>query len=365
MGLFSSHDGPVMKAFSFASGQSVLPPSVVAELCRDLAEWRDSGLSLLELPFTHADFGDLLAQAQSDLRALLGLSESYRVLFLQGGASAQFGLLPMNLLGSKTGVDYVETGHWSRRAMAAAAAWCDVHVVAQGDGVSLPATWHLSADPAYCHLTTNETAEGLQFHHIPETGDVPLVADMTADFLTRPIPVERFGLIYASAQKNLGVAGLTIVVLNAKLLGRARHGVPAPFNYTLQADAGSRINTPPTFAIAVAAKMLTWLKANGGLESVGAGNARKSAKLYAAIDADGFYQCPVQPQDRSLLNVRFHLPTLHLNTMFLEESEAHGFLHLQGHPSIGGIRVSLYNAVPEEAVDALIVFMDDFRRRRG
>ena len=356
-----------MGPFSFASGSSTLPPLVRAALSRDVADWRGSGFSALELPFTGQAFGEILAAAEDDLRALLDLPASYRVLFLQGGASAQFALLPMNLLGTADHCDYVQSGYWSCRAIEEAAACCDVRVIATGSDTHLPppGAWRQSADAAYCHFTSNETADGLQFHAFPEPGDAPLVSDMTADFLTRPIPVERFGVIYASAQKNLGAAGLTIVIVREDLLGRVRRGTPAPFDYTRQAAARSKVNTPPTFAILVAGRMLRWLLENGGLEAAAKRNRRKSEKLYAAIDGSGFYRCPVSPRgsiaDQRLLSS----PDAHLEALFLEEAEANGLFHLRGHARVGGLRASLYNPTPEAAVDALVSFMARFEQRRG
>jgi phosphoserine aminotransferase len=351
---------------SFASASSKLPDDVLAALGSDVTEWQSSGLSALELPFTGKEFADILALAERDLRALLDLPDGYQVLFLQGGASAQFGLLPMNLLGLRTHCDYVQGGYWSKRAIAEASRWCNVRVVASGNERSLPppGEWDRSPDAAYCHFTTNETADGLQFHSYPEASDVPLVADMTADFLTRPIPVERFGVIYASAQKNLGAAGLTIVIVREDLLGRAQRGTPAPFDYARQTQAKSKVNTPPTFAVLVASRMLGRLHDEGGLAAAAARNQVKSAKLYAAID-DDFYRCPVLPPHRSSISVCFRLPDTVLDLMFLEEAQASGLCHLRGHPSVGGIRASLYNAVPEQAVDALVGFMSDFQRRWG
>jgi phosphoserine aminotransferase len=336
-------------------------------LSRDVADWQKSGLSALELPFTGKAFSDILAEAEHDLRALLDLPEAYRVLFLQGGASAQFALVPMNLSERGRRCDYVESGYWSHRAVEEAYPWCEVRVIASPDGMHLPKpeAWDRSPDAAYCHFTSNETADGRQFHDFPEAGDTPLVSDMTSDFLTRPIPVERFGLIYASAQKNLGVAGLTIVIVRKDLLGSARTRIPGPFDYTRQASAGSRLNTPPTFAVLVAGRIFRWILDNGGLEGAAKRNTLKSDKLYAAIDSDDFYLCPVPPADRSTINVCFRLPHPALEELFLEEAEARGLLHLRGHHKIGGIRASLYNAVPEEAVNALTRFMVDFRRRRG
>lgn len=356
-----------MVPFSFASGPSALPPLVRAALSRDVADWRGSGFSALELPFTGQAFGEILAAAEDDLRALLALPASYRVLFLQGGASAQFALLPMNLLGTADHCDYVQSGYWSCRAIDEAAACCDVRVIATGSDTHLPhpGAWRQSADAAYCHFTSNETADGLQFHAFPEAVDAPLVADMTADFLTRPIPVERFGLIYASAQKNLGAAGLTIIIVREDLLGRAQRGTPAPFDYTRQAAARSKVNTPPTFAVLVAGRMLRWLLQYGGLEGAAERNRRKSQKLYAAIDGSGFYRCPVSAADRSSINVCFRLPDAHLEAAFLQEAEASGLFHLGGHARVGGLRASLYNPTPEAAVDALVSFMARFEQQRG
>lgn len=355
-----------MTVYSFASSHAPLPQDVLAALSDDVAEWEHSGFSALELPFTGKDFADILALTEHELRALLNLPEAYRVLFLQGGASAQFALLPMNLLGSASHCDYVQTGHWSKRAIKEAAAWCDVRVAAVGSvgELPVPCSWDTSPDAAYCHYTSNETAEGLQFQCYPEISDVPLVADMTADFLTRPIPVERFGLIYASAQKNLGAAGLTIVIVREDLLGRGRSGIPAPFSYARQAEAKSKVNTPPTFSVLVACRMLGWLRGCGGLDAMAERNGQKSAKLYAALDGD-FYRCVASPGSRSPISVCFRLPDSALDVLFVEEARARGLFHLQGHPQVGGIRASLYNAVPECAVDALVSFMSDFKRRRG
>lgn len=355
-----------MPVFSFASASSQLPESVLAALGADIAEWQGSGLSALELPFTGKEFADIAALAEHDLRLLLELPDGYHVLFLQGGASAQFAFLPMNLLGGASHCDYVASGHWSRRAMAAAEPLCSVRVIASADAGALPdpSSWDRSADAAYCHYTSNESADGLQFQAYPEASDVPLAADMTADFLTRPIPVARFGLIYASAQKNLGAAGLTIVIVREDLLGGARRGTPAPFDYTRQAEARSQVNTPPTFAVLVASRMLAWLRAEGGLAAAQARGAAKSGTLYAAIDG-GFYRSAAAPSCRSSISVCFRLPDPALDLMFLEEAKTHGLCHLCGHPEVGGVRASLYNAVPEQAVDALVSFMSDFKRRRG
>ncbi len=356
-----------MTVFSFSSAASKLPDEVLAALSGDVAAWQGTGLSALELPFTGKEFDDIAALAEHDLRALIDIPDCYHVLFLQGGATAQFSLLPMNLLGHAGHCDYVESGHWSRRAIAAASQCCDARVIAVGDQGAMPepSSWDRSANAAYCHYTTNETADGLQFRAFPETSDVPLVADMTADFLTRSVPVERFGLIYASAQKNLGAAGLTIVIVREDLLGAARRETPPPFDYARQAKCKSKVNTPPTFAVLVASRMLRWLREQGGLAGAQARSKAKCAKLYAAIDADEFYRCPAVPPHRSSISVCFHLPNNALDLLFAEEAQAKGLLHLRGHPEVGGIRAALYNAVPEAAVDALVSFMSDFKRRRG
>lgn len=356
-----------MTSFSFASAQAPLPPSVLEELECDIRQGRRSGQPLLELPFSASEFEAIRAEADRDLRRLLGLTSEHHVLFLQGGATTLFSLAPMNLLREGESADYIETGLWSRRALEAANAWGAMRVAAAGDGRSLPhpQTWRITSDSVYCHVTSNETVEGLQFRSFPELGRIPLVADMTADLLTRPISLAPFGLIYASAQKNIGIAGLTIVVIHEDLLGRAGKGVPAPFNFALQAAACSKVNTPPTFAIAVAGKMLRWLSDAGGLDAAEARAVRRSASLYSLIDQDDFYSCPAVVQDRSRISVRFHLSEACLETAFATEAEAAGLLHLRGHPSVGGFRASLYNSASQQAVHALAAFMDDFRRRKG
>ncbi|MEW5965122.1 MAG: 3-phosphoserine/phosphohydroxythreonine transaminase [Pseudomonadota bacterium] len=356
-----------MGVFSFGSGPSALPRGVIENVQRDVAEWRDSGQSLLELPFSGCEFEAILGEAERDLRQLLMLPESHRVLFLQGGAFTQFAVLPMNLLGSRKAADYVETGYWSRRAITEAAPWAQIRLAGRGDGVSLPdsGTWRMSPTSAYCHFTSNETADGLQFQTMPTGGPIPLVADMSADFLSRPIPIERFGMIYASAQKSLGAAGLTVVVIREDLLGAASPCTPGPLDYTRQARERSRVNTPPTVAISIAAHMLRWLLDSGGLTAAETRSKARSAEVYATIDRDGFYSTPVAVADRSRVSVRFHLPSPALEALFREEAESQGLLHLAGHPAVGGFRASLYNGISERAVDALVTFMNDFRRRRG
>ncbi|MBX5455194.1 MAG: 3-phosphoserine/phosphohydroxythreonine transaminase [Acidobacteriia bacterium] len=354
------------RSLSFATGAGSLPAEVLAEIREGLVSWRGSGLSVLELPFTGAKFQTILAEAEQDLRDLLDIPASYRVLFLQGGAFAQFRLVPLNLLRAGESASYVETGYWSARAMAEARALCPVVVAARARKAVPPfAEWRIPPDAAYCHITTNETAEGVQFHEIPVLSRTPLVADMTADLLTGPLDIRRFGLIYASAQKNLGAAGLTLVIVREDLLGRGQDVVPAPLDYTRQARAGNRINTPPTFAIYVAGLMLKWLKRQGGLNVIAERNRRKAAKLYAAIETGGFYHCPVPPPHRSSVTVCFHLPDAVQEAAFLEAAAQAGLLNLQGHPAVGGIRAALYNGVTEAAVDALVAFMAEFAAKHA
>lgn len=356
-----------MGPFSFAAGPCILPPQVRESLARDVRSWKRSGMSALELPFTGPQFTQIAAEAETDLRLLTGLPASYRVLFLQGGATAQFSLVPMNLLGAGGHADYVQSGYWSRRAIEEAARCCDARVIATGTdgGLPQPETWRRSPDAGYCHFTSNESADGLQFHDFPAPGPAALVADMTGDFLTRPLPIDRFGLIYASAQKTLGAAGLTIVLVRDDLLNRGVRGVPAPFDLSRQAAAGSRLNTPPTFSILVAARMLRWLVESGGLAAADARCRTMSAKLYEVIDRSGFYRCPAVPDNRSLLNVCFRLPDARLEESFVIEAEANGLQFLRGHRKVGGLRASLYSSTPEAAVDALIAFMAHFERQRA
>jgi len=356
-----------MGTYSFASGPATLPPEVVASVGADIARRDRASRSLLELPFTSREFTAILDQAEDDLRQLLALPADYRILFLQGGASAHFALVPMNLLGVQHRADYVETGLWSRRAIEQARPHAEVGICASGNLVSLPApdTWRSSKGAAYCHFTSNETADGLQFHSWPEPAEAPFVVDMSADLLTRPIPMERLGLVYASAQKNLGAAGLTLAVIRVDLLGKARAGTPTPFDYTRQAAGRSKVNTPPMMAIAVAARMLRWIRDQGGVGIMEQRNRSRSGRLYAAIDRSGLYSCPIAPLDRSMLNVRFQLPTPGDDERFLHEAEEAGLYDLRGHVAVGGIRASLYNAMTDAAVEALIDFMADFERRRG
>ena len=358
------------RVFNFAAGPAMMPREVLAQARDEMLDWRATGMSVLEMPFTGPEFGEILARAVDDLRELLAIPRDYRVLFLQGGAYAHMALVPMNLLRGRERADYVETGHWSRRAIAEAQRYCHVDVAASGEAdnftrVPRRQTWRLNPNAAFCHITTNETAQGVQFHWTPKTGEVPLVADMTSDFLSGPVDIARYGLIYASAQKNVGPAGLTIVIVREDLLIEALPGTPTVFDYKVQADNDSRVNTPPTYAVYLAGLIFKWLKDQGGMPAIGRVNRGKSAKLYAAINASDFYRCPVVPADRSRVNVCFRLPDESLEADFLARAHRHGLLNLKGHGVTRGIRASLYNAMPEEGVNALIDFMEEFSRRHG
>lgn len=360
--------------FNFAAGPAALPAEVLAR-ARDELLTRANGPTPLEQPFSGPAFRALRERAEAGLAALLGLPANYRILFLAGGAMAQFGLLPLNLRGTTRRLAYVDSGYWAGRAIAEARRYARVDIAAQAvigeDGLSLPSfdRWAIPPDAAYCHYTANETADGAAFPPPDATlvdHGVSLICDMTSSFLIAPLDVRRFGLIYAGAQKNLGPAGMTVLLVREDLLGRAAPETPDVFNYALQAAAHSCRNTPPTFAVGLAALMFDWIAEKGGLAAMAKANAAKSARLYDAIAAStGFYRCPVAPPWRSTVNVCFTLSDPTLTETFLTESEAAGLLNLRGHPRVGGVRASLYNAVPECAAVALAKFMCEFACRHA
>ena len=355
--------------YNFAAGPSTLPAEVLAQIRDQLPDWRGSGCSVMEQPFTAAPFKQLMAEVENDLRTLLDIPEPYRVLFMQGGASAQFGLLPINLLQPGQSADYLETGHWARKAITEARRHAAIRIVASGqptDFTSLPVLDHWRLDPqaGYCHVTSNETGNGLQMQDFPDL-QVPLVADMTSDLLTRPVPVERFGLIYAAAQKNLGVAGLCLVIVRADLLRAPAPGLPSAFSYAVLAEQQSRFNTPPTFAIHVAGLMLRWIARQGGLAAMAVNAWNRSQLLYRHIDQSGFYQCPQEDADRSRVNVCFRLSDARLLDTFIDEAARNGLHNLAGHSNVGGIRASLYNAMPLAGAQRLLDFMKEFEARHG
>jgi phosphoserine aminotransferase len=359
-----------MRVFNFAAGPAALPVEVLEQVRAELTDWQGTGASVMEVSHRGKPFMAVAQEAETLLRELLAVPPSYRVLFLQGGARGQFAAVPMNLAAADSTLDYLNTGIWSKLAIGEAQRFAQVNVAADEAAshyTSVPAPQALRLTPAaaYVHYTPNETIGGVEFPYVPASGAVPLVADMSSTILSRPIEVGRFGLIYAGAQKNLGPAGLTLVIVRAELLGRARPGTPAVWDYKAMAEEGSMLNTPPTFAWYVAGLVLRWLKAQGGLTVIGARNQAKAQLLYEAIDASGFYANPVERSCRSWMNVPFTLRDPALEKDFLSEARAARLVALEGHRSVGGMRASLYNAMPLAGVQALVAFMREFERRRG
>ena len=357
------------RCYNFCAGPAALPESVLEIARNDMLEWHGKGLSLMEMSHRSPEVVGVVNHAEQTLRSLLGISDDYAVLFLQGGASTQFGSVPLNLLGDKLSADYVNTGQWSKKAIEEGRRYCEVNVVASSQDTNFStippqAQWQLGNHAAYLHYTPNETIGGVEYFWTPQV-QVPLVADMSSTILSRPTRVEDFGVIYAGAQKNIGPSGLTLVIVRRDLLGRANAMCPAMLNWQLAADNESMYNTPPTFALYLAALVFDWLVEQGGLLGIETINRRKAQKLYAAIDDSDFYANPVELPSRSLMNVTFTLADAALDKQFLTESESAGLLNLKGHRSVGGMRASLYNAVSEAAVDALIAFMLDFEQRNG
>ncbi len=357
------------RKYNFCAGPAALPEAVLLQAQQEIADWHGRGLSVMEMSHRSSEFVGIAEQAEADLRELLQVGDDYAVLFLQGGASTQFAAAPLNLSAPDSVVDYVNTGEWSKKAIKEAQRFCNVNVVASaeaGNFSSIPdfSDWQLSDNAAYLHYTPNETIGGVEFSWIPDV-KAPLVADMSSTILSRPLEVNRFGIIYAGAQKNIGPAGLTLVIADQDMLGRARDVTPAMLDYKVQADAGSMYNTPPTYAWYLAGLVFSWLKDQGGLAAMEQINRRKAGKLYRAIDDSDFYSNPVAVADRSLMNVPFTLSDSALDKAFLQQSEEAGLLNLKGHRSVGGMRASIYNAVTEEAVDSLIAFMRDFEQRNA
>ena len=360
-----------MRAYNFCAGPAALPEAVLKQAQAELVDYQGKGLSVMEMSHRSADYVAIAEQAEQDLRDLLNVPSNYKVLFLQGGASQQFAMIPMNLLRGKTSADYVNTGMWSDKAIKEAKKFCQVNVVASDEANNFRAvpafeSWQRNADAAYLHYTPNETIHGVQFDFIPEVGDVPLVADYSSIILAEPLDVSKFGLIYAGAQKNIGPAGLVVVIVREDLLGQTLKGTPTMLDYKIHADNGSMYNTPSTYAWYLSGLVFKWLKTQGGLEKMAEINRRKATKLYAAIDGSGgFYANPVAIANRSMMNVPFTLADSSLDKAFLKEAEANQLLNLAGHRSVGGMRASIYNAVPEQAIDTLVAFMQDFAKRHG
>ncbi len=358
------------RVYNFSAGPAMLPEPVLRQAREEMLDWNGSGMCVAEMSHRGKEFVSIAEQAEADLRELLDIPDDYRVLFLQGGASSQFAMVPLNLLRGVGTADYLNTGSWSKKAIAEARRYATVNVAATTEEsrfTRAPAQdeLRLSPDAAYVHYTPNETIEGVEFSYVPETGDTPLVADMSSTLLSRPIDVSRYGVIYAGAQKNIGPAGLTIVIVRPDLMGRPMDGTPTMFDYKVHAENGSMYNTPPTYAWYLAGLVFRWLKDLGGLDGMAVINERKAEALYGAIDASGFYNNPVQADSRSWMNVPFTLASPDLDETFLKEAKAAGLTTLKGHRSVGGMRASIYNAMPEAGVQALIDFMREFERTRA
>ncbi len=360
-----------MRVFNFAAGPAVLPLEVLEQAREELTDWRGSGMSVMEVSHRSKAFIGVAEEAESLMRSLLAVPAGYEVLFLQGGATGQFAAIPMNLTAAGATVDYVNTGTWSKKAIGEAKR-LQLEVNVAGDEAAsgytrVPQQHELQLTPgaAYCHYTPNETIGGVEYPYVPQTGTVPLVADMSSTILSRPIDVARFGLIYAGAQKNIGPSGLCVVIVRKDLLGKARPGTPSVWDYQAMAAEGSMLNTPPTFGWYICGLVLKWLQTQGGLQAIGARNRAKAELLYRTIDESGFYHNPVAKSCRSWMNVPFTLARPELDPVFLSEAKAAGLVSLEGHRSVGGMRASLYNAMPLEGVQALVAFMKEFQRRHG
>jgi len=358
------------RVFNFSAGPAALPEEVLQQAQAEMTDWHGSGMSVMEMSHRGKEFMSIAEKAESDLRELMSIPENYKVLFLQGGASSQFAMIPMNLTRGNSATDYINTGAWSKKAIAEGKNFSDVNVAATTEDSNFSRVPHqdqinLNANAAYVHYTPNETIGGVEFNYIPHTGDVPLVADMSSTILSRPLDVDRFGMIYAGAQKNIGPAGLTLVIIREDLVGDAMPGTPTMFNYKTHVDNDSMYNTPPTYGWYLAGLVFQWLKDKGGLQGMAEINSRKANKLYDAIDTSDFYANPVDPHCRSWMNVPFTLANAELDKTFLEEASAEGLKTLKGHRSVGGMRASIYNAMPEEGIDALVGFMAEFERKYG
>lgn len=358
------------RVFNFCAGPAALPEEVLKKAQEELLDYQGLGLSVMEMSHRSAEVVAITETAIQDLRDLLSIPDNYKVLFLQGGASSQFAMIPLNLLQDKTTADYVNTGQWSKKAIAEAKRYCDVNVVATSEEqkfTTVPefSVWNLNKDAAYLHYTPNETIGGVEFDYIPEVGDVPLIADLSSTILSRPVDISKFGLIYAGAQKNIGPAGITVVIVREDLIGNAKPFTPAMFDYKIHADNDSMYNTPPTYGIYLAGLVFKWLKDLGGVDAIYELNKKKAETLYGYIDNSDFYANPVEKRYRSLMNVPFTLANADLDKSFLAKADAAGLLNLKGHRSVGGMRASIYNAVPQAAIDALVSFMTEFAKENA
>ena len=358
------------RVFNFSAGPAALPEEVLRQARDEMLDWHGSGMSVMEMSHRGVEFIAIADQAEADLRELLAIPADYRVLFLQGGAIAENAIVPMNLLRGKTVVDFVHTGEWSKKSIKEARKYCTVNIAASAEDrgftyVPAQSTWKLSGDAAYVHLCTNETIGGVEYHWTPDTGAVPLVADMSSHILSRPVDVSKYGLLYGGAQKNAGPAGLTLVIVRDSLLGNASPFTPSAFDFKQQADADSMFNTPPTYAIYIAGLVFQWLKRQGGLAAMEQKNIAKARLLYDYLDGSSFFSNPVDPADRSRMNVVFRLRDESQDAAFLDAAKAAGMVQLKGHRAVGGMRASIYNAMPIEGVQRLLEVMRAFEAAHG
>ncbi|HEY7169585.1 MAG TPA: 3-phosphoserine/phosphohydroxythreonine transaminase [Vicinamibacterales bacterium] len=363
----------VQRVYNFSAGPAVMPISVLEEIQRDLVALPDVGMSILEISHRSKVFESILAQAEADIRALAAVPATYKVLFLQGGASLQFSMVPMNLLGAGQTADYIDSGSWAEKAVKEAKKVGTVNVAASSKSdnysrIPARAEWKLTPGAAYVHMTSNNTIEGTEFKELPETGAAPLVSDTSSDMFSRPIDVSRHALIYAGAQKNMGPAGVTVVIIREDLLARSvekKATLPTMLNYAVHAENNSLYNTPPAFSVYALGLVMKWLRGQGGLAAIAKTNERKAATLYTEIDRTGFYRGTAHRDSRSLMNITFRLATEELEKQFITESSAAGLDGLKGHRAVGGMRASIYNAFPQDGVDALVSFMREFERTHG
>ena len=358
------------RVYNFSAGPAMLPEPVLQQAAQEMVDWHGTGMSVMEMSHRGPEFVAMHAQAEADLRELLAIPGNYKVLFMQGGAAAQNSVIPMNLLRGKPSADYVDTGQWSQKSIGEAKRYCRVNVAASSQDAKytyVPKQVHWKLDPqaAYVHITSNETIGGVEFHWTPDTGEVPLVADASSHILSRRMDVSRYGLIYGGAQKNIGPAGLTIVIVRDDLIGHAAPITPIVFDYKTQADNDSMYNTPPTYAIYIAGLVFQWLKKLGGLAKMEEMNIAKAKLVYDYLDQTEFYQCPVAKEDRSRMNIAFTLRNADQDKAFLSQAEKNGLTQLKGHRSVGGMRASIYNAMPVAGVTALVQFMREFERGHG
>ena len=358
------------RVFNFSPGPAALPESVLRQAADEMLDWHGSGMSVMEMSHRGKEFIAIHAECEALLRELLAIPSNYKVLFMQGGAIGENAIVPMNMLRGHASADYVNTGEWSKKSIAEARKYAKVNVVASAeathfDRVPKRETWELDPNAAYVHICANETIGGIEYHGIPDTGSVPLVADVSSNILSKPLDVSKFGLLYGGAQKNIGPAGLTIVIVRDDLLGGALPITPSAFNYKEQAENDSMLNTPPTYAIYSAGLVFKWIKERGGLAAMEVHTRAKAARLYDYLDATSFYRSPVVREDRSLMNVPFKLKDESLDAAFLKGAEAQGMRQLKGHRAVGGMRASLYNAMPVEGVQALVAYMKEFEARHG